>query len=203
VSVRKTPDTPRVRSGYRPTVAVEVESVLQFPDETVPLADLMLRDIAAPETVLPPATRPRADRARARPSGTAARLGAASIDHVILFAIDAAVVYFTLRMAALAPSDWRLLPPTPLLAFLALVKFAYFCAFTAVGGQTIGKMALGIRVVTDDDAAVDGACAVRRTVAGVAACALGLGFIPALFGSEGRAFHDRVARTRVVAQRSV
>jgi uncharacterized RDD family membrane protein YckC len=116
--------------------------------------------------------------------------------------VDAAVVYFTLRMAALPLSDWRVLPAAPLVAFLALLKFAYFCAFTAVGGQTIGKMALGIRVVTDDDAAVDGACAIRRTLAGVAAMALGLGFLPALFGSDRLAFHDRVARTRVVPLRS-
>ena len=55
----------------------------------------------------------------------------------------------------------------------------------------------------DDNAAVDGACAIRRTMAGVAAFALGLGFIPALFGRERRAFHDRVAGTRVVALRSL
>ncbi len=141
--------------------------------------------------------------AHGAPGGAGARIGAAVIDHLILFAIDAGVVYFTLRMAGLPLADWRVLPAMPLLAFLILLKFAYFCAFTAVGGQTIGKMALGIRVVTDDNMAVDGACALRRTIAGVAAFALGLGYIPALFGSEHRAFHDRVAHTRVVAMRSV
>ena len=45
-------------------------------------------------------------------------------------------------------------------------KLAYFCAFTAVGGQTIGKMALGIRVVTDDDEPVDaGSARCSRTLA--------------------------------------
>jgi uncharacterized RDD family membrane protein YckC len=203
LSVRKTPDTPRLRAMSRPSPPVEAEPVLQFADETVPLVDLPLRDAAAAAPARVTAVRLPARDAHGAPGGTGARLGAAVIDHLILFAIDAAVVYFTLRMAALPPSDWHVLPAAPLFGFLVLLKFAYFCAFTAVGGQTIGKMALGIRVVTDDNLAVGGARAVRRTIAGVAACALGLGFVPALFGPERRAFHDRIARTRVVALRSV
>jgi uncharacterized RDD family membrane protein YckC len=195
LAVRKTPDSPRVRAMSRPTSRPEsVEPVLQFADEIGPLADLKLRDEPAePAPVVPHA------RTRGTPSGPGARLAAAFIDHTILLAIDAAVVYFTLRMAALPPSEWRLLPAVPLLAFLGLVKFAYFFAFTAVGGQTIGKMALGIRVVTETNAPVNGACALRRTLAGVGALAFGLGFIPALLTVERRAFHDRVAHTRVVA----
>jgi uncharacterized RDD family membrane protein YckC len=202
LAVRKTPVTAR-RAATPPRPDAVEEPVLQFADETIPLVDLPLRDV---EWAPPPAVhvahvvRPPAPGA---PSVAGRRLGAVVIDHVILFAIDAAVVYFTLRLAALPLDDWRLLPPVPLLAFLGLVKFAYFCAFTAVGGQTIGKMAVGIRVVADGHTAVDGACAIRRTIAGVAAFALGLGFIPALVGPERRAFHDRVARTRVVALRSV
>jgi len=203
LSVRKTPATPRLRATSRPSPPFGAEPVLQFADETIPLADLPLRDAAAAAPARARAVRLPARDAHGAPGGAGARLGAAVIDHLILFAIDAAVVYFTLRMAALPPSDWHVLPAGPLLGFLVLVKFAYFCAFTAVGGQTIGKMALGIRVVTDDNLAVGGARAVRRTIAGVAACALGLGFVPALFGPERRAFHDRIARTRVVALRSI
>lgn len=202
LAVRKTPATAR-RAGTPPRLSALEEPALQFADEAAPLIDLPLRDEG---WALPPAVhvaRTATMPAPGTPSATGRRLGAAVIDHLILFAIDAAVVYFTLRMAGLPLADWRLLPPLPLLAFLGLVKFAYFCAFTAVGGQTIGKMAFGIRVVTDGNAAVDGACAIRRTIAGVAACALGLGFIPALVSPERRAFHDRVARTRVVALRSV
>lgn len=204
LSVRKTPDTPRLRALARPVPPAAVEPVLQFAEETLPYADLPLREAATPAPERVDATVPATSRPRVQPrsSGAPSRLAAAFIDHAILFAIDAAVVYFTLRMAALPLSDWQALPAAPLIAFLALLKFAYFCAFTAVGGQTIGKMALGIRVVTDDDAAVDGACAVRRTLAGIAAMVLGLGFLPALFGADHRAFHDRVAHTRVVPLRS-
>jgi uncharacterized RDD family membrane protein YckC len=125
------------------------------------------------------------------------------IDHLILFGIDAAVVYFTVRMAGLSMNEWRLLPLAPMLTFLGLLKVAYFYAFTAVGGQTIGKMAVGTCVVADNGAPVDAARAMRRTSAGVLSCLLlGLGFIPALFGDH-RALHDRLAGTRVVRLRSV
>ena len=202
LAVRKTPESPRVRAMSRPAPRADVvEPVLQFADEIGPMADLKLRDEARePVPVVPQV---QADRPRATPSGAGARLVAAFIDHAILLAIDAGVIYFTLRMAALSESEWHLLPAVPLLAFLGLVKFAYFCSFTAVGGQTIGKMALGIRVVSDGNAPVDGACALRRTLAGVATLLFGLGFIPAFFSAERRAFHDRVAHTRVIALRSV
>ena len=105
-------------------------------------------------------------------------------------------------MAGLAPSEWRLLPVAPMLTFLGLLKVAYFYAFTAVGGQTIGKMAVGTCVVTESGGPVDAARAMRRTSAGALSfLLLGLGFIPALFGDH-RALHDRFAGTRVVRLRS-
>jgi uncharacterized RDD family membrane protein YckC len=126
------------------------------------------------------------------------RIVAAFVDHAILLAIDLSVVYFTLRMAGLDAGDASALPIAPLATFLALLKLSYFTAFTAVGGQTIGKMAVHIRVV-GDDVRIDSARAVRRTLAALLSLLpLGLGFLPALFGSDRRALHDRLTHTRVV-----
>ena len=137
-------------------------------------------------------------------SGAARRLTAAAVDHLLLSAVDLSVIYFTLRMAGLPMSEWTALPPVPLAAFLLLIKLSYFCAFTTVGGQTIGKMAAHIRVVTTEDAAVDGGRAVKRAFAGVVSAAvLGLGYLPAFVGSERRALHDHVTHTRVIALPSV
>jgi uncharacterized RDD family membrane protein YckC len=100
-------------------------------------------------------------------------------------------------------SDWPALPVAPFVTFLLLLKIAYFMAFTAVGGQTIGKMATHIRVVTESLGPLDPATAARRTaVAAASTIVFGLGFIPALFAADRRALHDRVAHTRVVALRS-
>lgn len=130
------------------------------------------------------------------------RAVAATIDLGILLALDAVIVYFTLRMAGVTIGEWHALPVLPMVLFLTGVMLAYFVAFTAVGGQTIGKMAAQIRVVTDEHRAVrPGQAIVRTLTAGLSIVSLGAGFAPAVLGI-GRALHDRVARTRVVAARS-
>jgi uncharacterized RDD family membrane protein YckC len=124
---------------------------------------------------------------------------AAVIDHAILLGIDVVVFYSTLRMTGLTTDEWRALPLLPFVAFLVLLKLAYFAAFTALGGQTIGKMAAGIRVVADDQLILDPGRAIKRTLtSAVSLASLGLGLIPALVGPDRRAFHDRVAHTHVV-----
>ena len=75
----------------------------------------------------------------------------------------------------------------------------YLVAFTA-GGQTLGKMAAGIKVVPEDsEESLDLGCALKRTVMWlVLAFPAGLGLLSALFDREHRGFHDRFAGTRVV-----
>jgi uncharacterized RDD family membrane protein YckC len=145
---------------------------------------------------------PRA-RGFARPltaSTAGARGCAAALDLAILAAIDLAVLYFTLRMAQLPLDQWRQLPAWPLSVFIALLAFGYYASLTAFGGQTIGKMAAGIKVVADDELSMSPARACQRTLVAAASVAtLGAAYAPALVGVGGRALHDRVAHTRVVA----
>jgi uncharacterized RDD family membrane protein YckC len=149
-----------------------------------------------------PFTPARVSRAETGPvvtSPAGLRLLAAGIDHGILLMIDVVVVYLTLRIASLTMSEWAALPVLPMGTFLGLLKLSYFTAFTCVGGQTIGKMAAGIRVVSDDQRPIDAAHAVHRALAGaVSFMTLGAGFLPALLGTDRRALHDRLAHTRVV-----
>jgi len=183
LAVRRTPDVPRLRAVPKPAPRIDREPELEFAESPAPAR------VEAPPAAAPVVA-----------GGAGRRLAAMAIDLCILFAIDAAVVYLTLRMAGLAMAGWAALPAAPLVSFLVLIKLAYFCAFTAVGGQTIGKMAARIRVVTQDGAPVDGACAATRTLVGVVSAGLlGIGFVPALVGADRRAFHDRVTRTRVIA----
>jgi uncharacterized RDD family membrane protein YckC len=189
LAVRRTPDLPRLRAVPRP-VARPAQTpapapALQFAEEAV--------------------QRPKT------PSGTrvvetihpVARIAALVIDTLILFGIDAAVVYFTVRMAGLSMQEWTSLPVVPMTTFLGLLTLSYLGAFTAVGGQTIGKMALGTCVVDDQGKPLDPDRALRRTSATLLSLMLfGLGFVPALFGDR-RALHDRLAGTRVVRLRSV
>lgn len=202
LAVRRTPESQRLRAMTAILRRIDAE-----PTPPLPLEGEGSAPVQPPETVPPRVSRVWREPARERISGDlsspGARAAAAAIDHVMLAGIDLAVVYFTLRMTGLPVGEWTALPPLPFVAFLLLIKLSYFCAFTAVGGQTIGKMAAHIRVVGADDRPLDAASALRRTLAGVlSAVPLGLGFVPALLGPDRRALHDRVARTRVIALKS-
>jgi uncharacterized RDD family membrane protein YckC len=132
-----------------------------------------------------------------------ARIAAALVDGLILGSIDVAVVYFTLRLSNLQFAEVLLLPAIPMIAFLLLLNGGYLVLFTAAGGQTIGKMATGIRVIpaqsTTSAARVPFAAAVLRAASYlVSVLPAGLGFVPILFSPDGRTLHDRLADTRVV-----
>lgn len=139
-----------------------------------------------------------------RGAGIVRRFIAGVIDVAILGSIDAAVVYLTLRLCELPMDQWRLLPVLPLGAFLLLLSGGYFVLFTAAGGQTIGKMSTKIRVVAasaDDQGHLRvtfGTALVRSLACLVSVLAVGAGFLPVLFRADRKAFHDRVAETRVV-----
>lgn len=134
-----------------------------------------------------------------RPAGAGARLAAALVDGALVATIDAAVVYFTLRLCDLPLDRIDILPKIPLAGFFALLNGGYFAGFTAASGQTIGKMAAGIKVVRTGDGRVRLGFAVLRTAAYVlSALPVGLGFVAGLVGREKRALHDRLADTRVV-----
>jgi uncharacterized RDD family membrane protein YckC len=129
----------------------------------------------------------------------AARVSAVVIDLLILAVVDLAVVYFTLQICGLSLADLDILPKAPLVAFLVVQNGGYLVTFTA-GGQTLGKMASGIRVVAaDDDRPLDVTQSLLRTIVWVMlAVPAGLGFVSAFFTRDHRGLHDRCAGTRVV-----
>jgi uncharacterized RDD family membrane protein YckC len=199
LSVRRTPEQPRLRPPSRPVRPDSPPLSLEFAEDTYASPELEVDELIVP--VAPPRVRAPAPRdAAIEPiaSGLPRRIAAGATDHLILLAIDLIVLYSTLRMAGLTMGDWALLPPVPMIGFLLLLKLSYFGAFTAACGQTIGKMAAHIRVVADG-VPLDPARAIRRTMmSGVSLLTLGAGFIPAILDPDHRALHDRMARTRVV-----
>jgi uncharacterized RDD family membrane protein YckC len=158
---------------------------------------------AAPTPVAAPAPEtPATDTPRAASAG--ARIAGGLVDAAILGGIDLAVVYFTLKICDMTFLQLPSLPMAPLLAFLALLNGGYLATFVAAGGQTIGKMAAGTRVVPADPGAPAwervsfGQAVVRAAGYLVSLLPAGLGFVPALVGRERRAVHDRLSDTRVV-----
>lgn len=167
-----------------------------------------------PDTSVEPQDEPRMRRAATAisahaadaapaPAPTPSRLLGAGIDLLLLAGIDAGVLYLTLQFTGVGLHEISILPLIPFGAFLAILNGGYLIILTVAGGQTIGKMAAGIKVINaDDEAPSDGvpfAQAVIRAVAIlVSVLPAGLGFIPALVSADRRALHDRIANTRVV-----
>jgi len=85
------------------------------------------------------------------------------------------------------------------LGWLGLIG-AYFIVMHGLGGQTIGKMLLGLRVVGDDRQPPSFRQAAVRWLAAVGFAPIGLGFLWVLWQSEKRGWHDFVARTWVVRE---
>ena len=186
---RSTPEVPRLRQEQPRFQAL----------------DLALDEAPAvpgtPATALRRELENRARRAEVKTvdAGIPERAFAAAVDLLILAAVDALAIYFTLQICGLTIQDVALLPRGPLIAFLLVQNGGYLVAFTA-GGQTLGKMAAGIRVVAAEPAAtLDVARAlVREAMWLVLAAPAGLGFLPTLFARDHRGLHDRLAGTRVV-----
>ena len=132
-------------------------------------------------------------------AGLFPRLTATAIDLVILAAIDLLVIYFTMQICGLDLADVEILPKAPLVAFLLVLNGGYLVLFTA-GGQTLGKMAADIRVVSArPNSSVDLAHSTVRTLVWlVLAVPAGLGFLTTVFSRDRRGLHDRCAGTRVV-----
>jgi uncharacterized RDD family membrane protein YckC len=157
-----------------------------------------------PEPVAPPHAEAAAGDQLPIVASAGPRLLAAVIDFVLVAGIDLVVVYFTLKICDLDFGQALTLPLAPLLSFLFLLNGGYLSTFVAASGQTIGKMAAGIRVIPADPAAPSservsfGQAVVRAAGYLVSALPVGLGFLPAFVGQERRALHDRLADTRVV-----
>lgn len=184
---RSTPDLPRNRPRTSRMPRTEALNLEPAVDATAPTSASVDETIAS----------------LAQTPSLVARIGAGAIDALLLGSVNLAVIYLTLRVTGLQNSldDLRLLPPVPFAGFLAAITFAYVAAFTVGGGQTIGKMMLRLRVIGDDGRPVDAAGGVLRA----AGCmlvpiTLGLSYLPAIFTSEHRALHDRIAGTRVVQE---
>ena len=189
---RATPEVPRLRSEPRATMF----DVAPAEHEAAPL-----RPVVGAERTIP--VGPERNHSRPAVHATApmlVRAAAVGIDLGLLLGIDAGVVYFTLQICGLSLADVAVLPRPPMIVFLVLQNISYLVAFTA-GGQTMGQMATGIKVVQTTGAQQTpglGAALVRTAVWLALAAPVGLGLLTVPLTRDGRGLHDRAAGTRVV-----
>ena len=126
------------------------------------------------------------------------RITAAVIDLGLIVLVDLVVLHFTLALCGLTMNDIHVVPVVPMAAFFLVLNGGYLVLFTGTLGQTLGKMAVEIEVVSDRRGGMD----LRRATLRAGATLLsllpaGLGWVAALVGDH-RGLHDRLAGTRVV-----
>jgi uncharacterized RDD family membrane protein YckC len=137
------------------------------------------------------------------------RVVARFIDGLILGIAQAciALLFFGTFGAQFFPGVTRSASIGPLLAFQFFsyaIAILYDVLFLRYQGATLGKMALGLRVVRSDGESLGWGVAIGRyfmyIVSGII---LLIGYIMAGFDNEKRALHDRVCDTRVIYKRSL
>jgi len=133
------------------------------------------------------------------PAATAGRrTAAAAIDLGLVALIDVVVLHFTLTLCGLTFNDLHVLPVLPMAAFLLALNGSYVVLFTGTLGQTFGKMATAIEVVSDRREKMDlQRAALRGAAMVISLLPVGIGWLAGLVGDH-RGLHDRLAGTRVV-----
>src|SRR5204862_2167842 len=123
---------------------------------------------------------------------------AAALDLALLTVMWGVGVYCASRAAHVGLMGLR--PAWPYrLGYLAFLGLAYAGYFTGTTGQTLGKIATGLRVVDAGGRPPGYFRALLRAALGSAGIlAAGAGLVPMLLDPARRAFHDRIVKTRVV-----
>jgi len=143
----------------------------------------------SPSAALPPVE---------RPAQAFERVQAAVVDLLLLSALFSVAAYFASRAARVDVVG--LLPTWPyLLGYFALLGLTYAGYFTGTTGQTLGKMATGLRVVDRFGGPPAYVRAFARGIVGTLGVLLaGGGVLPMLFDPARRTLHDPLFGTRVV-----
>lgn len=129
---------------------------------------------------------------------TKSRLLAAFFDLLILGIMGVGILFSSVRV--LDANYLQLLRnlPIPFAAVFMLVSMAYYVYFTGSSGQTIGKMIMKIRVVSEGGERVTFIKAWLRWCGYIISTVfLLLGFVWIVFDPRNQGWHDKLARTRV------
>ena len=119
---------------------------------------------------------------------------------VLLFILLLGRIIQLMHIEPLAILAFLALSPLVLVVTFLLLHMVYFTLFHAWAGQTIGKMIMGIKVVGDGNKLTSPSVAFLRWSGYILSFVpLAIGFLWAAVDKDQCAWHDRLARTRVIS----
>lgn len=128
------------------------------------------------------------------------------IDVVVIFSITALVLSTGIYIATddlIFDADYSLNFIAAIFFLLVIVCSSYFVFLEGYGGKTIGKMIMGITVIGDDGGRIDIVKAfTRRAFSLFSASFFFIGFLWALFDTNSQTWHDKIAGTLVVKEKT-
>ncbi len=179
-------DVARYRAGLAAVSAVPAPAVEPATPPTTPIDAPRAATTEVPRVPAPMAT------GALRPAGFWIRAAAVLIDVILVMAAEVAFGFLLW-----AVTDDRLAAAASR-AFRFLASPCYFVFLHWARGQTVGKMALQIRVVMlNGDPLPFGLSVLRHLGSWLSAVILGLGYLLAALRADKRALHDLIAGTRV------
>jgi uncharacterized RDD family membrane protein YckC len=144
---------------------------------------------------------PEPTRAASASAGFVSRSLAMAIDLGVVISLIGAASLFAAAVELILPK-WTWLAaavPAFVAAVTSLIPLTYFAVAGAIAGRTAGKAVMGLRVVGLDGRRLPPARSVVRALAYlVSALPLFAGFLWVLVDGERRAWHDHIARSRVI-----
>ena len=132
------------------------------------------------------------------------RLGAYLLDQIVLYALSFLIFDTLIGMTPLGSDlnniDWAVFGRR--LAVETVLALVYYTGLTGQFGATVGKMAIGVRVVRMDGSPVGyGLAALRFLATFLSSITLCIGYLMVGFREDHRALHDLIVGTQVVYKR--
>jgi uncharacterized RDD family membrane protein YckC len=133
----------------------------------------------------------------ARPAGFWIRLVALLLDALLFAGVQASLDVIGRRVWGPGVEEFGVTRGLVVMC-TALFTLLYTSVLHSVGGQTVGKMLVGIRVIGADGSPLPlGAAFLRHLAYALSALPCGVGFAMAGLRADKRALHDLVAGSRV------
>jgi uncharacterized RDD family membrane protein YckC len=149
---------------------------------------ILVTTIKQPVPTVIPSAEPAPPAVAVGYAGFGIRFAAAIIDILVILAVS---TLFSFR------------PVLGSLLFF-VVLWLYYWLFTGLKGQTLGKMAVGIKVVNAAGSVPGLGCAALREIPGkiLSSIAICLGFLWVIWDKQKQGWHDKIASTYVVSARA-